>query len=76
MLRRLAVQLQSLAKEIIMSRKTIGRLYTNKAQIMSLSTQLTEQLGEQALLLAQATGRLLRHACPDLLPTLPSPGSC
>lgn len=33
-----------LAKEIVHSRKAVGRLYVNKAQMMSISSALTEQL--------------------------------
>lgn len=33
-----------LAKEILASRKAVGRLYTNKAQMMSIGTALKEQL--------------------------------
>eukprot|EP00878_Enallax_costatus_P002622 GHUV01002806.1.p1 GENE.GHUV01002806.1~~GHUV01002806.1.p1 ORF type:complete len:219 (+),score=48.88 GHUV01002806.1:310-966(+) len=33
-----------LAKEILHSRKAVGRLYTNKAQMMSVGNALTEQL--------------------------------
>ena len=44
LLLRLAVP-QHLAKEIVQSRRTISRLYTNKAQLISLNTSLTEQLG-------------------------------
>jgi hypothetical protein len=36
---------QHLAKEIIQSRRTVSRLYTNKAQLISLNTSLTEQMG-------------------------------
>lgn len=39
--------LQHLAKEIVQSRKAVGRMYTNKAQLISLGTSLTEQLGER-----------------------------
>lgn len=37
---------QHLAKEILQSRKAVTRLYTNKAHMMSLGTQLTEQMGQ------------------------------
>jgi hypothetical protein len=37
---------QVLAKEIIHSRKAVGRLYVNKAQMISIGNALTEQLGE------------------------------
>ncbi len=37
---------QHLAKEVVQSRKAVGRIYTNKAHMQSLSTALTEQLGE------------------------------
>lgn len=33
-----------LAKEVVQSRKAVGRIYTNKAHMQSLSTALTEQL--------------------------------
>ena len=36
---------QHLAKEVVQSRHVVGRLYTNKAQLMSVGTSLTEQLG-------------------------------
>lgn len=35
---------KALAREVVQSRRAVGRLYTNKAQIISLSTALTEQL--------------------------------
>ncbi len=41
-----AVPLQHLAKEVLASRKAVSRLYINKAHMQSLSTALTEQLGE------------------------------
>lgn len=34
-----------LAKELIHTRKVTTRLYTNKAHMMSMNSQLTEQLG-------------------------------
>lgn len=37
--------LQVLAKELIHTRKVTTRLYTNKAHMMSMNSQLTEQLG-------------------------------
>lgn len=41
---------QHLAKEVVQSRKAVGRIYTNKAHMQSLSTALTEQLGKPGLL--------------------------
>jgi hypothetical protein len=38
-----------LAKEVLHSRKAIGRLYVNKAQMMSIGNALTEQLGELSI---------------------------
>ena len=38
---------QSMAKEILHSRKAVSRLYTNRAQMMGIGTALTEQLGER-----------------------------
>jgi len=40
------VDMQVLAKEIIHSRKAVGRLYVNKAHMISISNALTEQLGK------------------------------
>ena len=37
--------LQLLAKELVHTRKATTRLYTNKAHMMNMSAQLTEQLG-------------------------------
>uniref|UniRef100_A0A7S0RQB4 Charged multivesicular body protein 3 n=1 Tax=Chlamydomonas leiostraca TaxID=1034604 RepID=A0A7S0RQB4_9CHLO len=33
-----------LAKQVVHTRKTVGQLYTNKAQLMSINNQLVEQL--------------------------------
>lgn len=37
--------MQSLAKEIVRSRKTVNRLYENKAQLNSISMHLGESVG-------------------------------
>lgn len=50
---------QILAKEIVHSRKAVGRLYVNKAQMMSISSALTEQLGESQHVAIPATARLV-----------------
>ena len=42
----LKCHLQHLAREVVQSRRAVSRLYTNKAQLMSVGTSLTEQLGE------------------------------
>jgi hypothetical protein len=44
---------QHLAKEVVQSRRAVGRLYTNKAQMLSLGTQLKEQLGTRPLLFGE-----------------------
>lgn len=40
---------KSLAKELVRSRKHKDRLYTSKAQLNSVSMQLTHQLGKELL---------------------------
>ena len=42
------LRVQHLAKEVVQSRQVVGRLYTNKAQLMSVGSSLTEQLGGSA----------------------------
>jgi hypothetical protein len=37
--------IQALAKEIVMSRRTVNRLYENKAQMNSISMHLGESVG-------------------------------
>lgn len=39
------LQLQALAKEVVMSRKAVNRLYENKAQLNSISMHLGETVG-------------------------------
>ncbi len=40
-----AASAKVLAREFIHTRKTIGQLYTNKAHMIAMNAQLTEQLG-------------------------------
>lgn len=44
------IKLQALAKEIIRSRKTVNRLYENKAQLNSISMHLGESVGMDLLI--------------------------
>jgi hypothetical protein len=46
-----------MAKEIVQSRKTISRIATNKAQLMSINNALIEQLA--MLRVSQGKGRKL-----------------
>lgn len=39
-------ELQSLARELVSSRKVVGRLYENRAQLNSISMHLGESLGK------------------------------
>ena len=61
--------LQLLAKELVHTRKATTRLYTNKAHMMNMSAQLTEQLGiaKVAGTLNKSTvvsmGQALRWSC-------------
>ena len=41
----LVLYFQALAKEIVMSRKAVNRLYENKAQLNSISMHLGESVG-------------------------------
>ena len=40
----LSAALQVLAKEVMHTRKAVSRMYTNKAQLIAMNAQLTEQL--------------------------------
>lgn len=40
-----SIMFQALAKEIVMSRKAVNRLYENKAQLNSISMHLGESVG-------------------------------
>ena len=40
-----AASAKVIARELIHTRKTIGQLFTNKAHMISMNAQLTEQLG-------------------------------
>ena len=51
--------LQTIAREVVHMRQTIGKLAVNKANMISLSAQMTEQLGGRA----QDRGSLEQGPC-------------
>ena len=61
-----------LAKELIHTRKVTTRLYTNKAHMMSMNSQLTEQLG-----MVKVAGTLARSTqVHPVTCVLPNPQEC
>jgi hypothetical protein len=56
---------QALAKEIVMSRKAVNRLYENKAQLNSISMHLGESVGRIFLLGMHLNYLVLRIFSPE-----------
>lgn len=62
-----------IARELIHTRKTISQLYTNKAHMVAMNAQLTEQLGvaKVAGTLSKSTQVGIPSSSPNLCKTFP-----